>query len=164
MNVPINIRVATPEDWSEIWPIFAAVIAGGDTYMLDPETPEADARAHWMAADCRTYIAHIGAEVVGTYALRTNFRGLGAHVSNAGYMVRPGLYGRSIGATLCAHSLTEARTLGYTAMQFNAVVSTNSRAVALWQRMGFNIVGTVPGAFNHRALGLVDIYVMHRLL
>lgn len=164
MNSPLIIRRATPDDWPALWTIVAQVIAGGDTYMLAPETPESEAQAYWMAPNCRTYVATMGDDVVGTYSLRTNFPGLGAHVSNAGYMVRPGLFGHSIGAKMCEHSLAEARNLGYTAMQFNAVVSTNTRAVALWQRMGFNIVGTVPGAFNHRTQGLVDIYIMHRFL
>lgn len=142
----------------------SAVIAGGDTYMLAPETSEVEAREYWMGREVAVYVAIIDAEIVGTYALRTNFKGLGAHVANAGYMVKPGAFGRGLGASMCEHSLSEARAAGYLAMQFNAVVSTNTRAVALWQRMGFHIVGTVPKAFNHRALGLVDIHVMHRFL
>lgn len=164
MNAPLVIRRATPLDWPAIWTIFSAVIAGGDTYMLSPETPEDEAREYWMGSQATVYVAFFDDDMVGTYAIRTNFKGLGSHVANAGYMVRPGAFGRGLGAALCEHSLNEARLAGYRAMQFNAVVSTNVRAVALWQRMGFQIVGTVPKAFNHRALGLVDIHVMHRML
>lgn len=158
------IRRATDADWPAIWPIVAAVLAGGDTYMLAPDTPEAEAREYWMGPGLATYVAEAGGEVVGTYVLRANQRGLGAHVANAGYMVRPGRDGRGLGAALCEHSLAEARAAGFRAMQFNAVVGTNARAVALWQRLGFAIVGTVPQAFRHRELGYVDIHVMHRFL
>lgn len=161
---PLVIRRATANDWSEIWTIFSAVIAGGDTYMIAPETPEAEAREYWTGPQAMVYVAFIDSQMVGTYAMRTNFKGLGSHVANAGYMVRPGMFGRSIGAKMCEHSLAEARGMGYKAMQFNAVVSTNTRAVALWQRMGFTIVGTVPSAFNHRELGFVDIHIMHQFL
>ena len=158
------IRRATHEDWPMIWPIVAAVIASGDSYSLAPEAPEDDARAYWMADGNKTYVALLGDDVVGSYVLRANQQGLGSHVANGSYMVRPGQFGRGIGAALGEHSLAEARAAGFLAMQFNAVVSTNTRAVALWQRLGFVIVGTVPKAFRHRQLGLVDFHVMHRFL
>ena len=160
----LAIRRATDADWPAIWPIVAAVIARGDTYMLAPDTPEPQARAYWTGPGAATYVAEADGEVVGTYVLRANQPGLGDHVANAGYMVRPGHDGRGIGAAMCEHSLGEARAAGYRAMQFNAVVSTNARAVALWRRLGFAVVGTVPRAFRHRALGDVDIHVMHRFL
>jgi len=158
------IRRATRADWPAIWPVVAAVIARGDTYALAPETPEPEAREYWMGTGLTTYVAEAAGEVVGTYALRANQPGLGAHVANAGYMVRPGAFGRGIGAALGEHSLAEARAAGFRAMQFNAVVSTNTRAVALWQRLGFAVVGTVPQAFQHRDLGYVDVHIMHRFL
>ena len=161
---PPRIRRATDADWPAIWPIVAAVIARGDTYALAPDTPEPEAREYWMGPGVTTYVAEAGGEVVGTYAMRANQRGLGSHVANAGYMVRPDRAGRGVGAAMCEHSLAEARAAGFRAMQFNSVVSTNARAVALWQRLGFSIVGTVPGAFRHRELGDVDIHVMHRFL
>ena len=160
----LAIRRATDADWPAIWPIVAAVIAGGDTYMLAPDTPEPEARAYWMGPGLTTYVAEAGGEVVGTYALRANQRGLGDHVANAGYMVRPGAHGHGIGAALCEHSLAEARAAGFRAMQFNAVVSSNSRAVALWQRLGFAIIGTVPEGFRHPTRGFVDFHIMHRFL
>jgi len=161
---PHVVRPATAEDWPAMWSIIAAVIARGDSYTLDPQTPEAEAREYWTGPGVATYVMEMDGEIVGTYALRANQRGLGSHVANAGYMVRPGRFGRGIGALLCEHSLVEARAAGFEAMQFNAVVSTNVRAVALWQRLGFAIVGTVPRAFRHLELGYVDLHVMHRFL
>jgi L-amino acid N-acyltransferase YncA len=158
------IRPATSEDWLAIWSIVAAVIARGDSYTLDPATPEAEAREYWTGPGLATYVIELDGEIVGTYTMRANQRGLGAHVANAGYMVRPGHFGRGLGALMCEHSLAAAREAGFEAMQFNAVVSTNVRAVALWQRLGFAIVGTVPAAFRHRELGYVDLHVMHRFL
>jgi ribosomal protein S18 acetylase RimI-like enzyme len=160
----LSIRRATPADWPALWPIVAATAAGGDTYTLDPAISESAARDYWMGDGVATYVAERGGEVVGTYALRANQRGPGSHVANAGYMVRPGAFGHGVGTQLATHSLDEARAAGFEAMQFNAVVSTNVRAVALWQRLGFAIVGTVPRAFRHRTLGDVDIHIMHRFL
>ena len=111
-----------------------------------------------------TYVACRGEQVVGTYLLKANQPGLGSHVANAGYMVDSREAGRGVGRALCEHSLEEARRAGFLAMQFNFVVSTNTRAVALWQAMGFRIAGTLPRAFRHQTLGLVDAYVMHRFL
>ncbi len=160
----LRIRAATADDWPAIWSIFSAVVATGDTYMYPPDTPEADARRTWTGPGLWTYVAEADGEIVGTYAMRVNQPGHGSHVVNAGYMVRPHAFGRGVGGAMCAHSLGEARTLGFRAMQFNAVVSTNARAVALWQRMGFAIVGTVPRAFRHATLGEVDLHIMHRFL
>ena len=158
------IRPATDDDWPAIWSIVAAVIARGDSYTLDPETPESEARDYWTGPGLATYVLEMDGDIVGTYTMRANQRGLGAHVANAGYMVRPGHFGQGLGALMCEHSLVAAREAGFEAMQFNAVVSTNVRAVALWQRLGFAIVGTVPAAFRHRELGYVDLHVMHRFL
>jgi len=158
------IRRAEDSDFDGIWEIFHAVVAKGDTYVYDPGTTKEQARAIWMAPALSTYVAFLDGEIAGTYILRANQPGLGSHVANAGYMVRPDRAGRGIGRALCEHSLEEARRAGFLAMQFNAVVSTNEPAVALWRKMGFAIVGTVPKAFQHRELGLVDLYVMHRFL
>ena len=160
----IAIRPATASDWLRIWPLFAAVISTGDTYTPSPETTEAEGRAYWMDRALAVYIAEEGDQLVGTYCLRVNLPGLSSHVANAGYMVAPEASGRGIGSRMCEHSLAEARAKGFEAMQFNAVVSTNHRAVALWQRHGFAIIGTVPKAYKHRTLGPVDLYIMHRFL
>lgn len=160
----LTIRRATEADWDDIWPIFHAVVQRGDTYTYDPETTYEEGRALWMPPQGATYVACRGEQVVGTYLLKPNQPGLGSHVANAGYMVDAREAGRGVGRAMCEHSLEEARRAGYLAMQFNFVVSTNTRAVALWQTMGFRIAGTLPRAFRHTTLGLVDAYVMYRFL
>jgi L-amino acid N-acyltransferase YncA len=158
------IRRAQAADFVRIWEIFHAVVAKGDTYVYDPDSTRDEARAIWMTTLGQTWVAVLDGEVVGTYLLRPNQPGLGSHVANCGYMVHADRAGRGIGRALCEHSLATAREAGFLAMQFNLVVSTNTAAVALWQKMGFAIVGTVPKAFHHRQLGLVDVHVMHRFL
>lgn len=160
----LTIRRATNNDWRHIWPIVSMVFAAGETYAMPANTPEDVARVYWAGEGVATYVAEQGESVVGTYAMRANQRGPGSHVVNAGYMVHESHSGRGIGATMCQHSLSEARAAGYRSMQFNAVVSVNLRAVALWQRLGFDIVGTVPQAFLHPTKGFVDLYIMHRFL
>jgi L-amino acid N-acyltransferase YncA len=164
MSDGIVIRRAGDADFDGIWVIFHAVVEKGDTYAFDPGTAKEQARAIWMASGLSTYVAVLDGEIVGTYILKPNQPGLGSHVANAGYMVHPRHSGRGIGRALCAHSLDEARRMGFLAMQFNSVVATNEAAVALWKKMGFSIVGTVPKAFRHKELGFVDIHVMHRFL
>lgn len=160
----LEIRRATDADFDGLWEVFHEVVSGGDTYTYDPATTKEEARALWMGEGKATYVAILDGEVVGTYLLKANQPGLGSHVANAGYMVRRSAAGRGVGRAMCEHSLEEARQQGFQAMQFNAVVSTNAPAVALWQKMGFRIVGTVPKAFRHSRAGLVDLYVMHRFL
>jgi L-amino acid N-acyltransferase YncA len=164
MTDNLLVRRAEDGDLEGIWEIFHAVVAKGDTYTFDPGTTKEQARAIWLAPGLSTYVALLDGEIVGTYILKANQPGLGSHVANAGYMVRPDRSGRGIGRTLCEHSLDEARRAGFLAMQFNAVVSTNQPAVALWRKMGFAVVGTAPQAFRHRQLGLVDLLIMHRFL
>jgi L-amino acid N-acyltransferase YncA len=161
---PLTIRKAALDDWPRIWPLFKGVVATGDTYTVPPEVSEAEGRAYWMDKALAVYVAELDGKLVGTYCLRVNQPGLGSHVANAGYMVDPASFGHGIGSRMCQHSLAEARTKGFEAMQFNAVVSTNHRAVALWQRHGFAIIGTVPLGYKHRTLGPVDLYIMHRAL
>jgi L-amino acid N-acyltransferase YncA len=160
----VAIREASGHDRDAVWEIFHAVVAQGDTYAFDPETPRDEALAYWFQHGTRTYIAESGGRVVGTYILRPNRPGLGSHVSNAAFMVSPAARGLGVGRAMGEHCLDEARHLGYRAMQFNFVVSTNEAAVKLWQRLGFTIVGTLPGAFRHRTRGFVDAYVMFRTL
>ena len=163
-DAAILLRRATDAEWPAIWSIFRAVIATGDTYPYAPDMAEADARRTWMGPGLATYVAERGGDIVGTYVMKPNQAALGAHVANVGYMVRPGTFGRGIGTAMAEHSLAEARAAGYRAMQFNAVVSTNARAVALWRRMGFQVIGTVPEGFRHRDLGYVDLLIMYRRL
>lgn len=162
MSSVVIVR-ATPEDFDGIWEIFRQVISSGDTYIYPPETTKEEARAIWMN-NTVPYVAKIGDKIVGICLLRQNKVGLGSHVCNAAFMVHPDHQNKSIGKQMCRHMLAEAKNMGYLAMQFNIVVSTNERAVHLWQAMGFKIVGTIPKAFNHRQKGLVDAYVMHQFL
>jgi ribosomal protein S18 acetylase RimI-like enzyme len=160
----ITIRPATPADADAIWEIFKAVIQGGDTYVYPADTPRQALDELWLAPHLRTYVAEINGAISGTYILKANYPGRGAHVANASYMVHPEAQGRGLGTAMCAHSLGEARRLGFRAMQFNLVVSTNTPAIHVWQKLGFEIVGTLPGAFRHRRHGYVDAYVMFRRL
>jgi len=162
--MPIEIRAATDADWPGIWDVFRPVVAAGDTYPYAPDTSEGEARALWTEKPDATYVAVDGGRVAGTYYLVANQPPLGAHVCNAGYMVHPDARRRGIGRALCAHSLGEARRLGFRAMQFNLVVATNSGARALWEDMGFHVVGTLAGAFRHATEGEVDALVMYRRL
>jgi L-amino acid N-acyltransferase YncA len=160
----MTIRRARESDFDSIWHIFRKVVMAGDSYVYDPQTTRKQARAIWMSAEVATYVACLDEKVVGTYILKPNQPGLGSHVANAGYMVSHEASGQGVGRAMCEHSLAEARKAGFKAMQFNMVVSTNEAAVALWKKLGFKIVGTLPKAFQHKRLGLVDTYVMHRFL
>ncbi len=158
------VRPARPQDADAIWAILSPVIAAGETYALPRDMSREQALAYWLGDDRRTYVAEVDGAVAGTYYLRANQAGGGDHVCNCGYMTAPSAQGRGVARAMCAHSLELARTLGFRAMQFNLVVSTNTRAVALWQAMGFEIVGRLPGAFRHPRQGAVDALVMFRTL
>jgi L-amino acid N-acyltransferase YncA len=160
----MTIRAANEGDRDAIWEIFRATVAPGDVFVYDPNTPREEAEAYWFAKGTRTYVAEQNGEVIGSYILRANRPGLGNHVANAGFMVAPQSRALGVGRAMAEHALTEARRLGYRAMQFNFVISTNEWAVHLWQQLGFKIVGTLPGAFRHARKGLVDAYVMFRSL
>ena len=161
----LEIHQATEADHDAIWNIFHAVIAPGDTYAFDPKMYREEALAYWLRADTYTYVAeNDGRRVVGTYILRPNQPALGSHVANAAFMVAPNARGLGIGREMGEHCLSEARRLGFRAMQFNFVVSTNEGAIRLWKELGFKIVGTLPGAFRHPQKGYVDAYVMFRSL
>jgi L-amino acid N-acyltransferase YncA len=158
------IRPATEADFDGMWPIFRDVVERGDTYPFAPGTPRADAFAYWFGPGMTTFVAEDEGRVAGMYKIVQNQRDLGSHVANASFMVAPALGGRGIGRQMGMHALREARRQGFLAMQFNFVVSTNERAVALWRTLGFAVVGTLPKVFKHQALGYVDAYVMYRSL
>jgi ribosomal protein S18 acetylase RimI-like enzyme len=147
-----------------IWSIIGPTIRAGETLALDPEMSEADALAYWMATDKETFVAEENGVVLGTYYMRANQAGGGAHVSNCGYVTSAAASGRGIARRMCEHSLNHARSRGYRAMQFNFVVSTNERAVRLWQSLGFAIIGRLPLAFRHPTHGYVDALVMYQSL
>ena len=160
----LNIRLATSTDHDAIWKIFHDVVASGDTYAIEPDISRDDAFAYWFAPNSRTYVVTVGEDILGTYALQPNRAGGGSHVSNASFMVALSAHGKGIGRAMAEHCLEEARRLGFKAMQFNFVISTNERAVQLWKNLGFEIVGTLPRAFQHPTKGFVDVYVMYRQL
>lgn len=156
----LTIRLATESDRDAIWEIFHLVVAKCDTYTFSRTIAREEALDYWFHPTTYTYVAQDDGRIVGTYILRANQPGAGAHVANAAFMVAPQGQSRGVGHAMGEHSLTEARRLGFRAMQFNFVVSTNVVAVRLWQTLGFKIVGTLPGAFRHPEKGYVDAYVM----
>jgi L-amino acid N-acyltransferase YncA len=158
------IREATEVDWPHIWALFQAVAAAGDVFSYDESTLEEVARKLWFDSPAVCYVAEEAGRVAGTYYVRPNQPGRGNHVANAGYMVNPAFRGRGLAVAMCEHSLETARKLGFAAMQFNFVVSTNVAAVRAWERCGFAVVGRLPGAYRHRDLGFVDALVMFRAL
>jgi ribosomal protein S18 acetylase RimI-like enzyme len=160
----VQIRRARPADAAAIAEIIVPTFRDGCTYAIDMQISEADAVAYWLAPDKHTFVAEEAGMIVGTYYLRANYAGNGSHVCNCGYMTRAGHTGRGIARALCRHSLEYGRAAGYRAMQFNYVVSTNERAVRLWQSMGFEIIGRLPGAFRHPTKGFVDSLVMYQSL
>lgn len=161
----IQIRKATENDFEAIWEIFNEVIKTGDTYVFDPNTPKEDLNKNWFANYMDTFVAVDKNEaVLGTYIIKPNQIDLGNHIANCSYMVNPKYHGKGTGKLLCEHSIQFAKQKGYLAIQFNIVVSTNVAAVALWQKFGFDIIGTTPKGFRHKTLGLVDAYVMYKEL
>jgi GNAT superfamily N-acetyltransferase len=160
----VLIRPATFDDKAAIWSILEPVIRAGETYALPRDMREADAHAYWMGPDRETFVAEEDGRIAGTYYLRANQAGGGDHVCNCGYVTAAVASGKGVARAMCEHSLAHARSRGFTAMQFNFVVSTNERAVRLWEQLGFATVGRLPGAFRHPSLGEVDALVMYRAL
>jgi len=170
MGIALIIREAKLEtDWlNGIWPILREVVRAGDTFAFSPEIDEASARQQWMLpAPAAVFVAvdEQNGAIVGSSFVRANQPGLGGHVANAAFMVATSATGQGVGRALGEHAIEWARQAGFAAMQFNFVVSTNTRAIALWKNLGFSIVGTIPQAFQHQGLGRqVDAFVMHRFL
>ncbi len=159
------IRPATAEDRSSIWTIIEPTIRAGETYTLDRDMSETDALTYWLGPDKETFVAEDeSGEILGTYYLRANQAGGGAHVCNCGYMTAAVATGKGVARQMHEHSLVRARERGFRAMQFNFVVSANERAVRLWESLGFETVGRLPGAFEHPTKGYVDALVMFRTL
>ena len=160
------VREATAGDWPAIWPFLRRIVAAGETYTWDRDMGEEQARARWFPpAPGRTVVAvDDDGTVVGTAETHPNQGGPGAHVANAGFMVDPDHAGRGVGRALASHVLEQARADGYRAMVFNAVVETNTGAVALWRSLGFEVLATIPEAFAHPTAGYVGLHVMYRRL
>jgi ribosomal protein S18 acetylase RimI-like enzyme len=166
MHAEITIRRFADRDWDDVWAILEPIFRAGETYAYPRDISEADARRKWTSAPNEVFVAEDprAATIVGTYFVRPNQEGQGAHVCNCGYAVSAQASGRGVASAMCEHSQGHALARGFRAMQFNLVVATNDRAVRLWTRLGFTIVGTLPGAFRHPRLGFVDAYVMFKRL
>jgi ribosomal protein S18 acetylase RimI-like enzyme len=160
----ILIRSATRRDDDAIWQIVEPMVRAGDTYTLPREMSREDALTYWLSPRHEAFVAEMDGSIVGTYYLRANQEGGGAHVANCGYVTAQHATGRGVARAMCVHSLEVARQRGFRAMQFNFVVSTNERAVRLWTSLGFVTIGRLPEAFLHPALGYVDALVMYRAL
>lgn len=166
-SIDVEVRRAEPTDWPAIWTIFRAVVATGRTYTYAPDTSETEARAAWLrdSTDLRvTYVALVDGEIIGTALLQPNLPGLGGHVANAGWMIHPDHTGRGHGRKFAEAVIAEAARLGFAAMQFNAVVSTNEPAIELWRSLGFDVVGTIPDGFRPANGGSADLLIMFRSL
>jgi ribosomal protein S18 acetylase RimI-like enzyme len=158
----LAIHLATDSDHDAIWAILEPMMRLGETYTLPRDVSKQQALEYWFAADKETFVWKEDGEVLGTYFLKANQQGGGAHVANCGYVTAPAAQGRGIARQMCLHSLERAKVRGFRAMQFNFVVSANERAIKLWASLGFEIVGRLPLAFEHPALGFVDALVMFR--
>lgn len=160
----MNIREATREDFEQIWPIFHEIAASGETYAYPQDITKEEALKLWIDAPRKTFVLEEDGHILGTYYIKTNQLGPGDHVCNCGYMVSSAARGRGLATAMCEHSQEVARALGYRAMQFNFVASSNEGAVRLWQKLGFTIVGRLPRAFRHPSRGYVDALVMYKWL
>jgi len=160
----LTIRPAQSSDRDTIWLIMEPIIRAGDTYPLPRDLHREDALSYWFSGEHEVFVAEDGGLVLGTYYLRANQRGGGSHVANCGYMTAPTATGRGVASAMCKHSMEHARDRNFRAMQFHFVVITNGRAVRLWQKNGFRIVGNLPKAFLHPDGAYTDAYVMYREL
>lgn len=164
MASKLNIRAAKSDDHARIWEILEPVIRDGESYTVPRDWSMEEALNYWCSPNKHAYVAESDGEILGTYYLRQNGMGGLSHIANCGYITGYKARGRGVATQMCEHSLHQAKELGFTAMQFNCVVSTNTGAIRLWQRWGFDIVGTLPKAFNHPIAGLVDAHIMFKNL
>ncbi|WP_426112644.1 GNAT family N-acetyltransferase [Pseudomonas sp. DSP3-2-2] len=160
----IHIRSMTAEDFERFWPTFHTVVSAQETYAYDPELSRERALQLWLELPLHTFVAEEEGELLGSYYLKANAAGPGKHVCNCGYMVTEAARGKGVARLMCKHSQRVATDAGFLAMQFNSVVASNEVAVALWQKLGFDVVGRLPRAYRHARLGLVDCLVMFKWL
>ena len=160
----MNIREASENDFDKIWPIFHEIVSAGETYAYPKNTTKEEALQIWLKAPRKTFVAEENNNILGTYYIKTNQAGPGSHVCNCGYMVSSKSRGKGLATAMCEHSQQVAVKLGYKAMQFNFVASSNEGAVRLWNKFGFETVGRLPKAFNHPTQGYIDALVMYKWL
>lgn len=161
----MNIRPALPSDNDQVWSLVKPVLRAGETYPLSRDISREDGLAYWFAQDKTVFVAEDAQKrLIGLYYIKPNNQGGGDHICNCGYVTMETERGKGIAQRLCRHSLEYAKQAGYRGMQYNLVVSTNKAAVHLWKKMGFKIVGTLPGVFHHPGIGDVDAYVMFQIL
>ena len=160
----MNIRKASENDFENIWPIFHEIVLAGETYAYSQDTTKEQALNIWLKTPRKTFVVEENGNILGTYYIKTNQAGPGSHICNCGYMVSTQARGRGLATLMCEHSQEIAKELGYKAMQFNFVASTNEGAVRLWKKLGFETVGILPKAFNHPSKGFVDALVMYKWL
>ena len=164
MQLEIKIRPTKETDFDQIWEIIKQVISTGDTYVFAPDSSREKMLDYWCGDDKRTYVATNDEQVVGTFFIKDNQPDIGSHVANASFMTQPSAARQGIGRAMGKFAMEEAKRLGYLAMQFNIVVKNNDGAIRLWQKLGFEIIGEIPDAFNHSQIGLTNAYIMWRRL
>ena len=161
----VQIRPMHATDWPAVWDLLHTTFLTGDTYSFAPDSTEAQIHTAWVDLPAATYVAcSATGDLLGTYFIKANQTGQGAHVCNCGYVVAHAAQGQGVASLMCEHSQVQAVSMGFRAMQFNLVVATNTRAVRLWQKLGYAVVGTLPGAFKHQQLGYMDALVMYKVL
>ena len=161
----ITIREFDEKDWSSVWEVIKPVFRSGDTYPFPTTISEEEAYQAWITIPAATFVAENESnEILGTYYIKPNQPGQGGHICNCGYIVAERERGQGIASRMCDHSLQEAVAREFLAMQYNLVVSSNESAVHLWKKKGFEVIGTIPRAFNHPLLGLIDAYIMYKEL
>lgn len=158
------IRPFETPDAKAVWNLLEQTFRAGDSYAVDPMITQADAMNMWVSAPIATFVTELNGDILGTYYIKTNQKGGGAHVCNCGYVTAAAARGQGLASAMCAHSQETARALGYKAMQFNFVLATNTGAIRLWERAGFDTVGRIPDAFDHPNAGLTDALVMYKWL
>jgi len=160
----MQISEVTKNDFELFWPVFKKVVIEQETYAFDAEIDFESAYNLWCLSPEKTYVIKENGLILGSYYLKANAAGPSSHISNCGYMVSAESRGKGIARKLCLHSQRIAIELGYSAMQFNSVVSSNEIAINLWKKLGYNIIGTIPKAYKHKKLGFIDSYIMHKQL
>jgi ribosomal protein S18 acetylase RimI-like enzyme len=160
----MQISEITRSDFESFWPVFKEIVLAQETYAFDPAIEFESAHNLWCLSPQKSYVIKDNGLILGSYYIKANASGPSSHIANCGYMVNPESRGKGIARKLCLHSQQEAIELGYSAMQFNSVVSSNKIAIQLWEKLGYKIIGTIPNAYNHKKLGLIDSFIMHKQL